>query len=105
MLKKAERLLWISLLLRDPHPENVNRNTKLAFFKPCPRVSRGMPSIRANHKITVYFNFAARSFCAHARHAVVLEQEIDNFVFHEQLEIRKSFCVPREEIEKIPLRR
>ena len=63
-----------------------------------------MPSIRANNKIALHFNFAARSFCAHARHAVVLKNELDNFMFHKQPKTRKPFCVRREEIEKIPLR-
>ena len=36
--------------------------------------------------------------------AILLENEIDNFVLHEQPKIRKSFCVPGEEIEKIALR-
>ena len=63
-----------------------------------------MPSIRTNHEIRGYRGFAARSFCAHTCHTAVVENKIDNFVFHEQLEIRKSSCVTGKKIEKIPLR-
>src|SRR5437016_7922811 len=67
-------------------------------------MSDGMPSIRANHQVGAHFHFATRRFCAYSDDAILLENEIDNFVLHEQPKIRKSFCVPGEEIEKIALR-
>src|SRR5215471_13635167 len=63
-----------------------------------------MPPVSADNKVSTDFQFAAWHFCPHAHHAVVLENEIDNFVLHEQLKTREPFRVRREKIEKIPLR-
>ena len=52
-----------------------------------------MPPICADDELRAHFHFAVRSLCTNADHAVVLDEQIDDFVFHQQLEIRKSFCV------------
>src|SRR6266481_2249172 len=63
-----------------------------------------MPSIRADDEICPYIQLATRRFCADADYAIVLYQQIDDLGLHVQLEIRKSFCVGGDEIEKVPLR-
>src|SRR5439155_13650593 len=69
-----------------------------------PRLNGRMPSVRANDEVCPHFQFAARSFCAHADHARILRQQIDDFCFHVQLESRELFGVTGEKIKKIPLR-
>src|SRR6267378_536518 len=63
-----------------------------------------MPSVRANHEVGAHFQFAARSFCAHADDATVLDEQIDHLTFHPQLERWKLLGMAGQEIEKIPLR-
>ena len=104
VLKKAKRLSRIILFLGNPHPEDVDRYAKLASLKTGAHLSDRMSSIRSDDEVCMHLQLATRRFCEHASHAVVLEDKINNFVFHEQLEIRKSFCVTGNEIEKIPLR-
>src|SRR6516164_2329420 len=62
-----------------------------------------MSPIGADNEVRAHFQFVIGSFCAHADHTLLLEDQIENLVFHEQLEVRKSLCVRGEEIEKIPL--
>jgi hypothetical protein len=63
-----------------------------------------MPSIRADDEIGARFQFAARSFCVRASHALILDEQIDDLGFHVQLERWETFGVTGEKIEKIPLR-
>src|SRR6266545_897206 len=63
-----------------------------------------MPSIRADDEICSRFEFAVWSFCAHADHAPILDEQIDDLGFHVQLKSWKTFGMTREKIKKIPLR-
>ena len=55
VLKKTERLLRILLLLGNAHPKHINRNAELALLKTSPRLSCGVPPIRADNEIGAHF--------------------------------------------------
>ena len=42
-----------------------------------------MPSVGADDQIGANFQFALWSFCVHAGHALLFEDEIDDFVLHQ----------------------
>ncbi len=60
--------------------------------------------IRANHEVCAHFHFAARSFCAYAAHALILDEQIGDLGLHVQFKGREPFGMTGEKIEKIPLR-
>jgi hypothetical protein len=62
-----------------------------------------MSPIRADDEVRAHFHFAVGSFCAHAVHSLILNQQIDNLGLHVQLEAREPFGMTGEKIEKIPL--
>src|SRR5438105_8874377 len=63
-----------------------------------------MSSVRADDEVCMHVHFSTRRFRADADYAIVLYQQINDLGLHVQLEIRKSFCVGGNEIEKVPLR-
>ena len=67
-------------------------------------VAAAMPPVRADDHVGANFQFAPWSFRAYAGHTLLIEDQIDHFVLHQQLETRKFFCVRGKEIEEIPLR-
>ena len=104
MLKKAERLFRIVRLLRDAHPEHVDRCAKFAPFKSAASVNGRVSPIRADDEVRAHFYFVVRSFCAYSLYSLILNQQIDDFGLHVQFESWKTFGVIGEKIEKIPLR-
>ena len=91
MLKKAERLFRIVRLLGDAHPEHVDRHAKLAHLETGTSVRGRVPPVRADDEVRTHFHFAARSFRADTDNALILNQQIDDFGLHEQLEGRETF--------------
>ena len=63
-----------------------------------------MPPVGADDEVCAHFQFAARSFRAHADHAIILNQQIDDLGLHVQLESWKTLGMTGEKIKKIPLR-
>ena len=104
MLEKTERLFRIVLFLRDAHPEHVDWYAKLTQLETGAGMCRRVPPVRTDDEIRANFHFAARSFCTHAAHSLILDQQINDLCLHVQLEVRETFGMPGEEIKKIPLR-
>src|SRR4029077_5431355 len=74
LLEESERLLRIVFLLRNAHPEGVNRNSKFLQIETRARVNGRMPSVRADDEIGVEIKLATRGFCARAAQALPRDQ-------------------------------
>src|SRR5205814_4701 len=104
MLEKTERLLRIILFFRDAHPEHVDRHAKLVQLETGASVSRRVSPVSTDDEVRAQFYFATWSFCAHANYSLILNQQIDDFGLHKQLECREPFGMTGEKVKKIPLR-
>src|SRR5437879_250733 len=86
------------------HPKNVDGNAQFLNFKAGARVSDGMPAIRSDDQIGEKIALALGSLDAHTCDALLVEDEIDNFMLHVERKRRKAFGFGGEEVQEIPLR-
>src|SRR5437773_9283499 len=66
-------------------------------------VTRRVPPVGTDDEVRPQFHFATWSLCAHANYSLILNQQIDDFGLHKQLESPEPFGMTGEKVKKIPL--
>lgn len=102
--KKAKRLFGIAVPFRNAHPKHIDRHAKLANFEAAAVAYDGTAAVGPDYQVGTHFEVAIGRFCTEASYATSIYYKIDNFVFHTQVEPRKTFGVTGQKIQKIPLR-
>src|SRR3954466_52306 len=74
------------------------------YLEPGARMGEGVSPVRADYEVGQKIAFAGGSSHAHARDAIVVEEQVDYFMLHKQGKRGELFGFGGEEIEKVPLR-
>jgi hypothetical protein len=99
----AESLGGIAGLARDAHPEDVDGGAEVDDFEAGFLADDGAAAVGADGESGAEFLFAIFNFRADACNAIIFDDEIGDFSFHEQVELRIGASFFGDEIEEVPL--
>src|SRR5450432_2039248 len=89
---------------RNVHPKDIDGRAKFLNLKAGARVRDGMTAIRSDDQIGAKIALALRRFDTHTSDALLVEDEIHNFMLHVERKRRKAFGFGGKEVQEIPLR-
>lgn len=91
-------------MTRDSHPEDVDGRAEIDDFEAGFFSDDGMAAVGADGESGAEFLLAIFGFRAHSCDAIIFDDEVDDFGFHEQVELRIGASFVADEIEEVPLR-